>query len=121
MLRARWFRLTALMALLLAAAFIHFTLRSARPGITGANFDRLEIGMSQAEVETLLDGPPRLDPHFLYQWEGCVPGGNRTRAIWTSSSAAVILFFDERGRLDEKIWYDAPDSLRAWRRWLPGI
>jgi hypothetical protein len=29
------------------------------PGVTYANFNRVEIGMSQAEVEAILGGPPR--------------------------------------------------------------
>src|SRR5579862_7764024 len=107
MLRNRWFRWTAALALLLAAGFIHFTIWAARPGITLSNFNRLEVGMTQADAEELLDGPPGIkgdnDPIINNPWFGlmllCTPGGGRSRLIWTNDDAAVILIFDANHRL----------------------
>jgi hypothetical protein len=58
MRKSRWILLGSSLALLSGAVLIHFAIWSARPGITGTNFARLEVGMSQAEAEEILGGPP---------------------------------------------------------------
>jgi hypothetical protein len=58
MRRNRWIPIGGSLAVLSGAVLIHFAIWSARPGVTASNFARLELGMTQAEVEEILGGPP---------------------------------------------------------------
>lgn len=58
MRRNRWILIGGWLALLSGAPLIHFAIWSARPGITATNFSRLEVGMTKAQVEEILGGPP---------------------------------------------------------------
>lgn len=126
MLRSRWIRIAAALAMVLAILIGYYAVWSARPGITLSNYSRLEAGMTQEQVEEFL-GPPGFDAHdFDNPWAGlmflCTPGGGRSRVIWTGPDSAVIVLFDQDGRLDEKSWLDAEHSLRAKiRKWVPWI
>jgi hypothetical protein len=66
-----------------------------RPGINKQNFDRIEVGMTQAEVEAIFGGPPT--------WK---PVGNR--AEWANDGAydCATIDFDEDGRVMRTAWQD---------------
>jgi hypothetical protein len=58
MRRHRGILIAGPLAILSGAILIHFAIWSARPGITATNFSRLELGITQAEAEEILGGPP---------------------------------------------------------------
>ena len=60
MIRIHWKRTAAFIALLGFAASVHFSIWSNRPGVTASNYSRLELGMTQSQVEEFLGGPPSL-------------------------------------------------------------
>jgi hypothetical protein len=70
MRRSRRTLIAGSLAILSVAVLIHFAIWSARPGVTGANFARLEVGMTQAEVEELLGGPPSYTAPNGREWMG---------------------------------------------------
>ena len=75
-----------------------------RPGITKANFDRIQDGMTLAEVERIF-GPRTRDRDPVHIW-----------IADDESSFAVVGFAD--GAVDSKIWEDSeetfPDKIRRW-------
>ena len=40
----------------------------------------------------------------------------RTREVWGGDDAAVLVHFDEHGRVVDKQWIDAPDDFWEWLR-----
>jgi hypothetical protein len=80
---------------------------NTRPGVTKANFDRIEIGMTMAEVEEILGGKGKSfdedDKAFMY-WDA------------DDGSLATIRFVDNC--VPDKTWYDSdetiPDKIRRW-------
>ena len=80
------------------------------PGVTKANFDRIEDGMSRAEVERLLGGK----------------GESLTRATcwWAADDGSSIVIFFTNDVLRSKHWgpsqEDIPDKIRRWLH-LPAL
>jgi hypothetical protein len=58
MLRQRSILAVGTLSSVAGGGIVVLALLLGRPGITRANFDRIEMGMTQVEVETLLGGPP---------------------------------------------------------------
>jgi hypothetical protein len=98
---------------------------SSRPGITRANFDRLEPGMSRAQVEAILGGPPG----EYVTWHGPepylpVPWGIHYHQyeFWTGDECEVAVLFDASGRLSDKDiggeLYKEPTMLENLLGWL---
>jgi hypothetical protein len=59
MLKYRLQILVASAALCFLSLTAAWTFWPEAPGISRTNFNRIQIGMAQAEVEGILDGPPR--------------------------------------------------------------
>jgi hypothetical protein len=87
-----------------------------RPGVTKANFDRIENGMTMVEVEKIFGGKgheiliPATDSVFV---------GFRVWFAWTASdgSGAVITF--SHNGVEHKGWEDSTETiLDRIRRWL---
>ena len=81
-----------------------------RPGVTKANFDRIEKGMTLGEVELIIGQRGLL----AYRWDGIVSGGH-----WEAEdgSSTAIMFVD--GCVDDKRWLDSDETiLDKIRRWL---
>jgi hypothetical protein len=77
------------------------------PGVTKANFDRIEKGMTMAEVEEILGGKGKSfheDDKALMYWDA------------DDGSLALIRFVDNC--VPDKTWYDSdetiPDKIRRW-------
>jgi hypothetical protein len=69
MLRNRWIVAAGGLASLVCAGLVVLAILPARPGITWTNFNRLESGMTQAEAEAILGGPPRaIAPNGTSWW-----------------------------------------------------
>jgi hypothetical protein len=85
----------------------------ARPGVTKANFDRIEEGMTQAEVDALLGKSRR----------GSSTMGGGTIITFADylgddGARAAIVFWNDRADGD-KSWTDSTETLTdKLRRWL---
>ena len=116
-MRRRPFLLLGLLGLLaLLGAFATQWLLSRPPGVTAANFERVQVGMTEAQVEGLL-GPESI----LAEHDG-------PHRIWVAEHAWLEVWFDEGGRVAKKEpWASFPRVLRRrppetfWeklRRWV---
>ena len=106
-----------MVASLASAALLVLWLLPARPAVTKANFDRIEIGMTLSDVEAIL-GADRGRPVFivyvhisqeLEQWEG-------------DEGIISIILDHQDHRVIRKVWHDSPLTIfeRLQRRlpWL---
>jgi hypothetical protein len=123
MVKRRRILLTAavLVALVLGVALLSW-LASLRPGITYANFQRIEVGHSQADVEALL-GPPRdFSPNGTICWGELYNGKlvlGHQKVVWGGDAGAIVVVFDEEGSVVRKNWHDHPFSLsERMLQWL---
>jgi hypothetical protein len=86
-----------------------FTLLPAQPGVTKANFDRIEKGMTRAEVEAIFGGPGE-PPHGMH--------GPPVFMMKGPDNASVIVEFDIGGAA-EKHWFPTDETFAdKMRRWL---
>jgi outer membrane protein assembly factor BamE (lipoprotein component of BamABCDE complex) len=106
-------------------AVVACALLPSGPGVTKANFYRIEDGMSLAQVEALL-GPPDYNSPSGRNWELLYNGKTHvghTRRVWGGDDGGARIDFDEEGRVFSKTWVDNPESfldrLRRWFAWLP--
>jgi hypothetical protein len=84
-----------------------------RPGVTKANFDRIEKRMTLAEVRE------------LFGREGVVFHGyvNQSAYLWENADRSfAIVLFDDAGKVTEAAaWKDSTerigDKIRRWIRW----
>jgi hypothetical protein len=102
----------------LGLAFTDWAL-SLQPGVTKANVERIKPGMTLAEAEYLLGGPPRMAwymgrsvrrPPFIGGWRG--ESGNAL--VWVDDSATVERVEWNRGRGAKP---GLLARLRAWLGW----
>jgi hypothetical protein len=95
MTRKRWLLLGLLSLGIVAAVLTVLALLPPRPGVTKANFDRVEIGMNRAQVEAIFDGPA--DPEYPEEWEN-------------EAFDIAKIGFDKEGRVKSKDWDAWPDE-----------
>src|SRR5581483_10869205 len=97
-------------------------LLAQQPGVTKANFERIEEGMTRREVEALLGGPPCDDSPSGRNWSELHNGKltlGWTREVWGGNHGAARLVFNEEGHVVHKHWSDSPEPLlERIRRWL---
>jgi len=101
-----WIIAAATIAGCVGLAFVIPALRPPRPGVTKENFDRIEIGMTRAEVEAIL-GPPTED------FAGVVAFANNgfDGTIWENDRAdEAQIRFDENNSVKTKNWDEWPDD-----------
>src|SRR5438045_683724 len=108
-MRKRYFIVAALFASLASVGFVAALLMSngpGGPGVTKANFDRIEEGMTLQAVEQILGRPGQ------YTW-----GGYHWEA---DDGATVFVVYDFDGAsAGRKFWRDSRESpLDKIRRWL---
>jgi hypothetical protein len=82
------------------------------PGVTSANFDRIEKRMTKADVEAVFGNPPFKREHL---------GGGGNWYSWRTEDerAAAVIVFDDDDRVSQKFWVNSSEAL--WdkiRRWL---
>lgn len=90
----RWLMFGLLLACTVGVALVVLAFLP-RPGINKENFDRIEVGMTRAEVEAIFGGPP--------SW---TPVGNR--AEWGNNGAydLATIDFDDNGCVVRTAWRD---------------
>jgi hypothetical protein len=130
-------RLLAALVMLAGAAV--FVLWQRPDRVTRANYDRIRMGMSRAEVYAILGPPgdyttrPGVYRHFHWRQDGRLSYG--VGFFWTGDEEVIVLDFNPR---DDAVWrmefedvgpygrveLSAFDDLRwraerQWRRWFP--
>jgi len=73
--------------------------------------DRVRPGMSLAEVEGILGGPPGNYTGLFSKKDVSVPltvAGSTSRQQWTGRRGVVIVFFDEEGRVMTSMYFPSP-------------
>jgi len=92
------------------------------PGVTKGNFDRLALGMSRDEVETLF-GKACDDSHIVEKKTETKVIVVRCHLAWNSDDGQALIHFDQNGQIEKKLWFEAEFTLwqRLQRRfpWLP--
>src|SRR5438552_2519853 len=105
-MRKRYLVVAGLFASLASVVFVAALLMSGGPGVTKADFDRIEEGMTLQEVEQILGKPG------TYTWGGF---------YWHfDDGAGAFVVFDFNGAsAGHKTWQDSTESpLDKIRRWL---
>jgi hypothetical protein len=90
---------------LAVVGFVTVALWPPSPGVTHANFDRIQDGMTVAEVEAIMGKPDQRLGTERQWWT--LPSGN----------SATVVYSEEL--VTEKIWPDADETIvrKIWR-WL---
>jgi hypothetical protein len=105
-MRKRSFIAAALFAALATVGFVAALLMSNGPGVSKANFDRIEEGMTLQEVEQILG----------------TPGGYTWGGYWweADDGARVFVLFEYSGAsAGRRFWQDSTElPLDKLRRWL---
>jgi hypothetical protein len=91
---------------------------SAYPyAVTRANLQRIEQGMTRAEVEAIVGSVPSRKHFIMFRPIRFLHG--KTLVQWDGGQGAAVLLFDTQGRVGEKKWIDRhEDSFDRIRRWL---
>jgi hypothetical protein len=114
MMKWRWLAIAGVLGVVACMTLLVLGLMPAGPGVTKANFDRIQAGMSRTEVEDFFGRPAdtktlhggRKIRHTVEGWQG--DGGN-----------AAITSDEARGVVAEKEWFPRDESiLQRVRRWL---
>lgn len=118
-MQRRWVVLVVVGGVLLGAVLAVWLARAPRQltdpraaGVTAANFDRIQEGMSAEEVSHLFGVPPgdyRRPPGFLMVGPGHVPWTEKARggklSIWYVPGCHAEVLFDSNGRVVGKYWH----------------
>jgi hypothetical protein len=114
-MKKKYLLLLAAIAVISVSVFVVAVVLPTRPGITKANFDRVQIGMTQAEVVEIFGERPS-DIRPTYRWVE----SREVSGTWCSAdyrSGVLVLF--RYGHVVDARWYDSPETL--WdklRRWV---
>jgi hypothetical protein len=106
MRKTRWLLLGLLLASIVGVVLVVLALLPPRPGVTKENFDRIQNGMTRAEVAEILgDEPGRRQDHL---------------ALWESDDAGdlVLIGFDDADRVHVKNWLGIPDERTPFEKLL---
>jgi hypothetical protein len=118
-LRRRRLPLVGLGAVALLAGGLFAWLGLPRPGVTRANYERIQEGMTLPEVESILGGPPgnysRLPDNEAGLWAidfadpELGPQYFRGREAWVGGELAVAVWLNDQGRVRRKAAFDVPE------------
>ena len=100
------------MAGLVGVVLVVVAMLMPRPGVTKADFERIQIGMTEAEVESIFGGKGQ--PGFGHQspWK-----------YWTADNGSFAALIIDEDRVDLKLWFKSnetfSDKIRRWLRLPP--
>jgi hypothetical protein len=118
MTKKSWFVLAGIMAACVCLTLAVLALLPPRPGVTRANIDRIEDGMTLAEVEKILAGrgPASLFGGPIHTKSS---GGIRGR-VWhhPHDGTYVAVYFDRENRVIRKDWGPPETFMQKLRRLL---
>ncbi len=117
-MRRHWRKLRgvlAAVAVTLVGTGVVVALLPEPPGISKANFRRIQPGMSRAEVETLLAGPERRECDdwgvgVCFDWWESNPGQGHLVHRWTGPSGGIDVGFDASGKVNAAWWLIPADK-----------
>ena len=115
-MKKRYFAVAGLLTACFCVILAVLTVLPLHPGVTKANFDRIEIGMTLPEVEAIL-GTDRGSRPILT--DIMLPIGHEVEE-WGGDEGFANIIFDEGKRMVRKDWDSAPlPFLDRIRRRLP--
>ena len=103
-MKKRYLTVVGLLTAVVCVILTVLAMLPLRPGVTKANFDRLEIGMTLPEVEAIL-GIDRGSRPILT--DIMLPIGHEIEE-WGGDEGFANIIFDERKRMVRKDWESAP-------------
>jgi hypothetical protein len=114
MFKNRWLLLGLLLLMAACVAVVALAFLPTRPGVTKENFDRIEVGMTRAEVEKIFGGQA---PGIVHLWD-LLPSQCGWEDDETGDGATIQ--FDENDCVQAKRWLPSawPDDRTLWERWL---
>lgn len=107
----RWLVFGATLACVVGVALVVLELLP-RTAVTRENFDRVEVGMTRAEVEAIFDGSAvRQHP-----WPSFLPPDD----VWEDahSDGSALVAFDENDRVTAKRWLQRADERTPFEKLL---
>jgi hypothetical protein len=110
MTKKRYLGVTALLAGLVCVGFLgYFVIPLASgPSVTKVNFDRIQLGMTKAEVQAILG-----EEHQTFPMGSC--------RVWChlDGSAAVVVFARGEDVVGDKRWLNSTETVaQKLRRWF---
>src|SRR6476469_2144423 len=113
MSKKRWFAITLVFAITIAAVIVIPALWPPTPGVTYANFSRIEMGMPREQVESLLG---KSNGERGDDWP---PFGVRALnetgwASWQHGDDFASVHFDDKDRVTIMTWNGWSDERTAW-------
>jgi len=110
----------ALLALCIGVALGTFALLPPRPGVTKANFDRIEIGMTEAQLEALLGRKSAQSIDVEKIMRALYRDSKERHFIWTGVYGTAVIRIDEDERVVAPQWQDrGPTLFQRLRSLLP--
>lgn len=88
----------------------------SRPGVTWANVKRIEVGMTQAQVEAIVGGP---SPGWSYGPDPITdnsPPDYHAVMLWSATECDILVYFDRDGRVISREGVGSNGS--GWLGWL---
>ena len=130
MTKKRWIVLAGILAACVCATLAVLALLPPRPGVTLANIERIEKGMTLAEVEKILGGPGEIsasdplsgfssiDPWGREIWVSgpCIIDSSRTVVVWGrlyEGPCVAVSFNRDSNRVREKNWWPRETFLQS--------
>jgi hypothetical protein len=123
--KRRYLISAAVLAACICIALGVLALLPPRPGVTKANFDRIEVGMTIADVDEKFAPLSELDERiedFLGEESNRLPQFKGKRHIqWDGREGICQFLFDANGRVEKKTWHDHEPSFikRFFRGLMP--
>jgi hypothetical protein len=111
MRKNRWLLLGLLLACIVGVVVVVLALLPPGPGVTKENFDRIEVGMTCAEVEALFGGPANV-------WTPWPNTRNENEWEDKTSGDSATVDFDENNRVTARHWDGWPDERTVWEKML---
>jgi hypothetical protein len=112
MTKKRWIVLAGMLAACVCLTLAVLAMLPPRPGVTRANFERIQDGMTRAEVEKMLGGQgpdsPLLGPLDM----NMKTSGPVTELLWVhpDRTTFVAVDFDGDNRVVRKYWEESPPT-----------
>lgn len=113
-MKKRYLICTGVLAMCFVLVLVVLAMLPPRPGITKANFERIQDGMKFDEVKAIFGAPDSFTDPSIEGW------ARRGQLLWVNddrSGAAVC--FDEKGKVFDKTWSDSTEGIgERLCRWI---
>ena len=114
MTRRRTLLLASLIAASVCVGLAVLAMLPPRPGVTKANFDRIEVGMQIEEVECILAGPGFSIDKLITRDEA-----GSGIILWQHSDGSMVMIWPADKVVAKKKWVPSQETLlNKIRRWL---